>query len=164
MLQKRILGLTSYFKSADEKLLPKFDKVEDINEISVEMSPYQLGIYEKARVAERKEEKNNAKKFKGNKVTNLYSESTSTYRIFSRAFCNFVFPPGIKRPMPNDSLAEEAEITKSLDKNEDITTSSEEGGESKGTTLKAKDFNTEAVHFFNEGGVESDINLVEKEK
>jgi len=163
MLQKRILGLTSYFKSADEKLLPKFDKVEDINEISVEMSPYQLGIYEKARVAERKEEKNNAKKFKGNKVTNLYSESTSTYRIFSRAFCNFVFPPGIKRPMPNDSLAEEAEITKSLDKNEDITTSSEEGGESKGTTLKAKDFNTEAVHFFNEGGVESDINLVEKE-
>ena len=160
MLQKRILGLTSYFKSADEKLLPKFDKVEDINEISVEMSPYQLGIYEKARVAERKEEKRNAKKLKGNKVANLYTESTSTYRIFSRAFCNFVFPPGIRRPMPNDSLAEEEEIEKSLDKPDDGSKVGD--GESvKDLTLEAKDFNTEAINFFNEGGIESDVKLVE---
>ena len=30
-------------------------------------------------------------------------ESSSTYRIFSRAACNFVFPETMKRPMPNES-------------------------------------------------------------
>ena len=30
----------------------------------------------------------------------VYEDSTSTYRIFSRAFCNYVFPPQIGRPFP----------------------------------------------------------------
>ena len=57
------------------------------------MSNYQLGIYERARAAERKEEKRNAKKkLKQRNQQGIYADTTSTYRIFSRAFCNFVFP------------------------------------------------------------------------
>ena len=100
--QKRILGLTSYFKSADEKLLPKFNSEEDIILERIVMSDYQLGIYEAARSVERKEESRNARKRKGNQVSNVYKETTSTYRIFSRAFCNFVFPDTIRRPMPRE--------------------------------------------------------------
>ena len=168
MLQKRILGLTSYFKSADEKLLPKFDKIEDVVEIRVEMSSYQLGIYEKARVAERKEEKRNAVNLKGNKVANLYSESTSTYRIFSRAFCNFVFPSEIRRPMPNDKILEdtgEAGGDAGAGAGEtgavEVELLDTGGGESKKNTFKVKDFNKDAVHFFNEGGIESDVKLID---
>ena len=40
--QKRIMGLTSYFKSANEKLLPKFNPDENIQLETVEMSDYQL--------------------------------------------------------------------------------------------------------------------------
>lgn len=100
--QKRIIGLTSYFKSANEKLLPKFNPEENIILETVEMSNYQLSIYEAARVVERKEETRNARKRKGSQVANIYQESTSTYRIFSRAFCNFVFPEEIRRPMPKE--------------------------------------------------------------
>ena len=63
------------------------------------MSDHQLGIYEIARNAERKEEKRNRMK----KKDDIYSESSSTYRIYSRVFCNFVFPTHIiPRPMPNN--------------------------------------------------------------
>ena len=70
------------------------------------MSNFQFGsIYEEARVQERKLESQNAKKRKkaGPKKDGLYEDTVSTYRIFSRAFCNFVFPrPDIVRPMPRD--------------------------------------------------------------
>ena len=67
------------------------------------MSDFQFGVYEEARVQERKLELRNARK-KKKKKDGLYEDTVSTYRIFSRAFCNFVFPrPDIKRPMPNAS-------------------------------------------------------------
>ena len=53
-----------------------------------------------ARVVERKEETRNARKRKGNQVANIYRETTSTYRIFSRAFCNFGIL--VRRPMPKE--------------------------------------------------------------
>jgi hypothetical protein len=77
------------------------------------MSDYQFGIYESARQAERKQEKNNAKKRKkqmGSK--SVYDDTVSTYRIFSRAFCNFVFPDEMKRPMPNDEEKMEDAVKK----------------------------------------------------
>ena len=61
MFQKRIMGLTSYFKSANEKLLPKFDKKTDIERIELNMSNYQLNVYEQTRVIERSQELRNAK-------------------------------------------------------------------------------------------------------
>ena len=42
------------------------------------------------------------KEKKCKKKDDIFKETTSTYRIFSRAFCNFVFPENISRPMPNE--------------------------------------------------------------
>ena len=48
----------------------------------------------------------NARKLKkaGKGQDGLYAQTTSTYRIFSRAFCNFVFPNVIERPMPKRDM------------------------------------------------------------
>ena len=117
IFKKRILGLTSYFRSAQETLLPRYEEEKDTNIIKIPMSNYQLGVYEEARAAERKEELRNARKKK--KAGDIYSETTSTYRIFSRAFCNFVFPNEvdsqsgkiIKRPMPKEETSLAADIS-----------------------------------------------------
>ena len=106
MFKRRILGLTSYFRSAQESLMPRYKKENptDFQIIKIPMSDFQFGVYEEARVQERNQERKNAmkKKMKKPGVDGLYENTTSTYRIFSRAFCNFVFPkPTIKRPMPD---------------------------------------------------------------
>ena len=104
LFKRRILGLVSYFPDIDA-LLPKYNKMEDFKIILVPMSEFQFAIYEEARAEERKIERNNAKKrAKKGQGDGLYEDSVSTYRIFSRAFCNFVFPrPEISRPLPRDS-------------------------------------------------------------
>lgn len=113
-LKRRILGLSSYFKSAQESLLPRYSKIlgKDYHIIRIPMSDTQFKIYESARKDERKSEKNSRKK-KANvsAVGELYKEQTSTYRIFSRLYCNYVMPD---RPMPvmtkkNDDEAKEDE-------------------------------------------------------
>tara|TARA_B110000483_G_C18206900_1_gene548278 strand:+ start:13081 stop:16407 length:3327 start_codon:yes stop_codon:yes gene_type:complete len=102
MFKKRILGLTSYFRDM-ESLMPRYNKSKDLHVIEVEMSDFQFAIYEEARVQERKRESQNAKRNK-KKIPGVYEETTSTYRIFSRAFCNFVFPrPSIMRPLPGNA-------------------------------------------------------------
>ena len=112
LLKKRILGLTSYFRSAQEALLPRYEEANDLHVVKIPMSNFQLGAYEDARNAERKEETRNARKRKKAGDSGIYGETTSTYRIFSRAFCNFVFPNEIvevdgeeillTRPMPKE--------------------------------------------------------------
>ena len=103
MFKKRIIGLTSYFRSAKEGLMPDFDIDKDLQILQIPMSDFQFKLYEDARKSERDQEKNNARKKKGQSNTDeLFTESTSTYRIFSRVFCNFVFPRNIGRPMPKD--------------------------------------------------------------
>ena len=79
--------------------MPDYNEDTDFIVVKIPMSNYQFGVYESARVQERKVAKQNAKKKKkgGND-----EEGVSTYRIFSRAFCNFVFPRTIDRPMPHD--------------------------------------------------------------
>ena len=50
LFQKRILGLTSYFRSAQEELLPSFVKTEDDDIYHVEkleMTDHQFNLYEK---------------------------------------------------------------------------------------------------------------------
>ena len=95
LLKRRILGLTSYFRSAQEQLLPKYEKTEDFQEIRVEMSDYQLMKYAEVRKIERERDKKQQKKQKMGK--DLF-ETSSTYRIFSRELCNFVFPEMVLRP------------------------------------------------------------------
>lgn len=103
LFQRRILGLTSYFRSAQENLLPDYVPTEsgDIyHVIKSEMTPYQFGVYARIRKDEADREKNAKKQQRKNQGDELFAIS-STYRIFSRAACNFVFPEGIDRPIPN---------------------------------------------------------------
>jgi hypothetical protein len=51
MFKRRILGLTSYFRSAQEELLPKYDKNFDRHVMKIPMSDYQFDVYELARKA-----------------------------------------------------------------------------------------------------------------
>ena len=105
LFKRRVVGLTSYFRSAQESLMPKYTKGQDFHIVENEMSDFQFGVYEEARVQERKLEMQNAKKRKKQASSGIFEDTVSTYRIFSRAFCNFVFPkPDIKRPMPIDSI------------------------------------------------------------
>ena len=122
---RRILGLTSYFRSAQEKLLPIYDSATNFHLVEVEMSDYQFAIYSRVRDLERTQESNMKKKAKkrgaagaGKKGVEgggdgVYDDVSSTYRIFSRAFCNFVFPPSIRRPLPGDDGTAATEIEKS---------------------------------------------------
>ena len=95
-LKRRIIGLSSYFKSAQESLLPKYNKRigVDYHVIKIPMSDTQFKIYESARKEERLTEKNRKKP---NMNAELFEEKASTYRIFSRLFCNFALPD---RPIP----------------------------------------------------------------
>ena len=130
LLKRRILGLTSYFRSAQESLLPRFDIHKDLAVELIPMSDYQFGIYEAARAEERDREKKNARR-RGGQASGAgpagaagqagaapnqggdgnYETSISNYRIFSRSFCNFVFPRAIGRPLPQEG----ADIGKILD-------------------------------------------------
>lgn len=94
-LKRRIVGLSSYFRSAQENLLPKYDKIigVDYNIVRIPMSNFQFSVYESARRDERKSEKVKPK----HNIGELYGDSSSTYRIFSRLYCNFVMP---ERPIP----------------------------------------------------------------
>ena len=93
LLKRRIVGLSSYFKSAQESLLPKYTETLglDYHIVRIPMSDFQFEIYEKARKEERKTESS-----KGANVS-MFDEKPSTYRIFSRLFCNYVVE---NRPLP----------------------------------------------------------------
>ena len=102
IFKRRIIGLTSYFKSAQETLMPKYDIENDYHIVKIPMSDVQLAKYEEVRLQEIKLEKNSRARKLKNRTKELYEDATSSYRIFSRAFCNYVFPDSIGRPMPND--------------------------------------------------------------
>ena len=104
LLKRRIVGLSSYFKSAQESLLPKYTETlgKDYHIVRIPMSDFQFDIYEKARKEERKTE--------SSKSQNVFDEKPSTYRIFSRLFCNYVIE---NRPLPErqKKTVEEAEVS-----------------------------------------------------
>ena len=95
-LKRRILGLSSYFRSAQESLLPKYNKQlgVDYHIVKIPMSDTQFKVYESARKKEREIE---SKRRPPSDTAELFKEKSSTYRIFSRLFCNFIIPD---RPIP----------------------------------------------------------------
>ena len=108
LFKRRILGLTSYFRSASEKLLPDYDEIQNIN---IPMSDYQLSEYEKVRMRERSDDKKKAKrKAKASKFNEVYKES-GNYRTWSRLVCNYAFPSAVERPFPT------LKSTKSINEN-----------------------------------------------
>ena len=98
--KRRIIGLTSYFRSAQEELLPSYDRNFDRHEVHCAMSDYQFKMYENYRHEERKVEKPNKKSAGTVNSDGIFKEPSSTYRIFSRLACNFVMPTPPGRPNP----------------------------------------------------------------
>jgi hypothetical protein len=112
VLVRRILGLTS-FLSDKKELMPAIIKDKDGSKfhiVKTEMSDYQFGLYEKVRKEEAEQEKKSRKNALKNKDDNELYKFSSTYRIFSRALCNFAFPPDVERPMPSkkEDVSEDA--------------------------------------------------------
>ena len=107
LFKRRILGMTSYFRSAQENLLPSYEMSDSgkiYHLVLCEMSDFQIGVYDKVRKAEAESEKNKRKNEAKNVGENAEDILTipSTYRIFSRACCNFAFPGGdLERPRPD---------------------------------------------------------------
>ena len=125
VFKRRILGLTSYYRSAQEQLLPRYDIATDFEVVRVPMSNYQLSVYQQERLAEINKDREAKKRKtlaparkpkaaqgapgaakKPMTMKELYAEPSSSYRIFSRAACNFVFPREIGRPKPFTSAAD----------------------------------------------------------
>jgi len=98
-LGKRIIGLTSYFRSAQEELLPEYNKQTDRIILEIPMSDYQFQYHEKCRLEERQFEKQSKRNRRVSK-DGLYEDMASTYRIFSRLACNFAMPKVPGRPTP----------------------------------------------------------------
>jgi len=111
--KRRIMGLTSYFKSAQEELLPIYNR--DINRhiVRIPMSDYQFQIYETARHDERETEGKGKSGVAKVDVEGLFEKPKATYKIFSRLFCNFVMPDPPGRPTP--ALLKAAKAQKWLD-------------------------------------------------
>ena len=144
LFKKRIIGLTSYYRSPQEGLMPRYEKTpEYYHVIKIPMSNYQFNVYEAARIVERKQEKTSKTKKGTFDKDGIYKEPSSTYRIFSRLFCNFVMPPDPGRPMPQDNKKvilgdeksekiQEELIAKAKDKVRDADLSDEREGEIEG--------------------------------
>ena len=142
MFQRRILGLASYFRSAQEQLMPAYEKATHFRVIEIPMSTHQFAAYEEARKAERNLEKNARTKKRlgsgsgsgagaagksrpgaggtgGGGGDDIYEDAVSSYRIFSRLFCNFVFPTEITRPLPKEGTNVEGAVKEGINE-EDV--------------------------------------------
>ena len=106
LFKRRIIGLVSYFPDI-YRLMPSYG-AGDFHVIKIPMSNFQFGAYEEMRAIERKQEVNNARRRLRAQNAGIFEETASTYRMYSRAFCNFVFPaPEINRPFKIKPSAEE---------------------------------------------------------
>ena len=106
LFKRRIVGLASYFPDM-YRLMPLY-RSQDFHVIKIPMSDFQFGAYEEMRAKERKQEVKNAQRRHRARNTGIFEDTSSTYRMYSRAFCNFVFPaPGIKRPFKIKPTSEE---------------------------------------------------------
>lgn len=108
---KRILGL-SYFYSVsntDPNLPELIDADTDLFHIQYcPMSDYQFSVYSEYRKEEVKQQKNAMTNKMKRKEDDIY-EVSSTYRVYSRASCNFAFPTPPGRPFPNKKGAKSSE-------------------------------------------------------
>lgn len=129
LFKRRILGIVSYYRTSGSELFPKLLPIK-INYL--DLTDHQLSVYDEVRTRERKIEEGN--KFKKAKNTsNIFGQTSSVYRAYSRMVCNFAFPNEIKRVFPQDIrkiLKKELDLIEEdqekLDKDEEIETWLEE--------------------------------------
>jgi hypothetical protein len=99
LLGRRIQGLVSYYKGADEKLLPKrLDEDKTLQKI--EMSPEQFFIYLKDRFEEYKQEVNRKRKVGLN-------DQLGSFRPRTRQVCNYAIPPDLRVGLTDEGKVDE---------------------------------------------------------
>lgn len=101
-LMARLSGLISYYKGGKADLMATVNRDEIV---MLDMSDLQLKKYTEQRKPEIDKEVR-ARKEKKPGAESVYSQISknisSTFKIFSRAACNFVFPADYERPIPAD--------------------------------------------------------------
>lgn len=113
LFQRRIQGLVSYFKGADERMLPR--RVDDDKMLElVPMSNEQFTHYLGQRWAELKMDSQKGKK--------SMDENLGSYRVLSRLSCNYAIPAELRvnsatEEMPEDKVADKPEILAKLKAN-----------------------------------------------
>lgn len=106
-LMARLSGLISYYKGGKADLMAKveFDRVEQVNMSDLQLKEYTAMRKEEIDKEQRAQKKKPAAVQVVKKVS-LYDQVTkgqkSTFKIFSRAACNFAFPEDMDRPRPAD--------------------------------------------------------------
>lgn len=102
VLTARLSGLVSYYKAGKPELVARVEK--DVVEY-VDMSDRQLEEYTIVRQVELKQEDRDRKKGQAPvdaRYELVVKSQKGTFKIFSRAACNFAFPDDIPRPRPGD--------------------------------------------------------------
>lgn len=99
LLGRRIQGLVSYYKGADEKLLPKRLE-EDKTLQKIEMSPEQFFLYLKDRYEEYKQEANRKRKVGLN-------DQLGSFRPRTRQVCNYSIPPELRVTLNEEGVVDE---------------------------------------------------------
>lgn len=95
MLKRRMAGLISYYRGGKPLYYPRLNPVKFIN---VPMSSYQYQVYKEVREVERDKEKSGILQKLFGKGDPKDQKVSSLFRVFTRQFSNFVFPPDIERP------------------------------------------------------------------
>jgi len=119
LLQSRMIGLASHFKTQNKALLPTV--IADKEEL-IPMSKYQFLAYSvvrKAEIEQDKSKKTTGKaKSKAPKRSNssqsdsgeVFDDKKSSYRAYSRMHCSFVFPESVPRPYKNNNMVDKKDI------------------------------------------------------
>lgn len=98
LFQRRIQGLVSYFKGADERMLPKVIESEDMLQ-KVPMSTEQFNHYLAVRFKEIQQNKSRA-------TSGTADSEMKTFRVNSRLACNYAIPPDL-RQLDEDAATED---------------------------------------------------------
>jgi hypothetical protein len=98
-LSARLAGLISFYKGAKADLMAT---VTEDTVVRVQMSDHQLNVYSEQRKSELDKELKDKKKKTQSAYQMATSSQSNTFKIFSRAVCNFAFPSDIERPIPRD--------------------------------------------------------------
>lgn len=109
-LMARLSGLISYYKGGKADLMAQvdFDRVEKINMSDLQLKEYTAMRKEEIDKEQRAQKKKPAAAAPAGQVkrSSIYDQITkgqkSTFKIFSRAACNFAFPEDMDRPRPAD--------------------------------------------------------------
>ena len=144
IIRKRISGLTSYYDKLHDKSV--FPELKAVNIVQVPMSEYQLGKYIDVRNQEIIKEKNQAKR-------QNTKDMKSSFRIYSRLFCSFVFPEEIGSPY-DKNVKRKMSILEKLEDVEDVLDIKKEDRSSLKRKLSKSKRETEPKFSFTEKSVD----------